>query len=79
MTEYPYILFNKSPELTAWAPAAAGPTLATSAPAAPSCGHRPKPCPRAVPLETVAQAIHVLDEQFPWLHGAVKQFSREPE
>ena len=45
MTEYPYILFNKSPEqLPNWAPAAAGPPPATSAPAAPSSRHRRKLC-----------------------------------
>jgi len=34
--------------------------------------------PRAVPRETAAEAIHVLDAQFPWLAGAEQPVSRKP-
>jgi hypothetical protein len=54
MTEYPFILFNKSPEQMRQlgARAAAGPTAATSAPAAPSWLHcqKPRRHPRNPPL-----------------------------
>ena len=75
MTEYPYILFNKSPEqlrrLGAWGGRTYGRNqrarralVATQAQALP---------PRAAQHETAAEAIRALDAQFPWLSGAEKQ------
>src|SRR5450755_3966078 len=75
MTEYPYILFNKSPEQMRILGARGGKAygrnrrarralLADTPPAVP---------PRAQPQETAARAIHSLDRQFPWLRGAEKQ------
>jgi hypothetical protein len=72
MTEYPYILFNKSPEQMRHLGARGGRAysrnqrarralVATSPEAVP---------PPGVPRPTAAGAIHVLDTQFPWLRGA---------
>jgi hypothetical protein len=37
----------------------------------------PQPVPpRATPAETAAEAIAILDAQFPWLRGAEKRVSR---
>ena len=77
MTNYPYILFNKSPEQLRRLGARGGraygynqrarrPQRPTSLPTA--------PIPVA-PRETTAEAIAVLDAQFPWLRGAEKRFS----
>src|SRR5229473_2245076 len=77
MTNYPYILFNKSPEQLRRLGARGGraygyhqrarrPRRPTSLPTA--------PIPVA-PRETTAQAIAVLDAQFPWLRGAEKRRS----
>ena len=81
MTQYPDVLFNKSPEqlrrLGAYGGRASGrnhrarrrlvsPPLATARP------------PAAL-RETAAEAIHTLDTQFPWLSGAEKQMSRKPK
>ena len=81
MTQYPDVLFNKSPEqlrrLGAYGGRASGrnhrarrrlvsPPLATARP------------PAAL-RETAAEAIHTLDTQFPWLSGAEKQIPRKPE
>jgi len=78
MTEYPYILFNKSPEQLRRQGACGGRTygrnqrarralLPTLPPVAP---------PRTLPRETAADAILALDAQFPWLHRAEKPVSR---
>jgi hypothetical protein len=76
MTEYPYILFNKSPEQMRILGARGGKAYGrnrrtrralladTPPPAVPT---------RAQPQETAARAIHSLDRQFPWLRGAEKQ------
>ena len=72
MTEYPYILFNKSPEQMRQLGACGGRAygrnqrarralLATLPEAAP---------PPALPRQTAAEAIHLLDTQFPWLREA---------
>jgi len=77
MTNYPYILFNKSPEQLRRLGARGGraygynqrarrPRRPTSLPTA--------PIPVA-PRETTAAAIAVLDAQFPWLRGAEKRRS----
>lgn len=74
MTSYPYILFNKSLEQARVLGARGGRAYGRN--------HRarralmatlPRPVPpRAVPRETAAEAIAVLDAQFPWLRGAEK-------
>jgi hypothetical protein len=75
MTNYPYILFNKSPEQLRLLGARGGraygrnqrnrraqmPTPPATVP------------PRAVPRETAAQASALLDAQFPWLRGAERR------
>ena len=72
MTEYPYILFNKSPEQMRQLGASGGRAygrnerarralLATLPEATP---------PPALPQQSTAAAIHLLDTQFPWLRGA---------
>ena len=44
MTEYPYILFNKSPEQMRHLGACGGRAYGRNPPAAPSSRHRRKPC-----------------------------------
>jgi hypothetical protein len=81
MTEYPYILFNKSPEQLRQLGACGGRAnarnqrarralLATLPEAVP---------PPALPQQTTAADIQVLDTQFPWLRGAERKRSRSPE
>jgi len=73
MTNYPYILFNQSPEQLRRIGARGGRTqarnrrlrrLAQAQPRQPIAG-APDPAP-----ETPAEAIAALDAQFPWLRGA---------
>jgi hypothetical protein len=83
MTNYPYILFNQSPEQLRRIGARGGRAYGrnqrarrradeqTAAPAVPS------PAP-SLEMETVAEAITILDPQFPWLCGAEKRLSRTP-
>src|SRR5580693_4333604 len=82
MTEFPYILFNKSPlqmrELGARGGKAYGRNqrarrallalMPPPSPTAPLC---------ATPGPTVAEAVAVLDAQFPWLRAAEKRAGRE--
>jgi hypothetical protein len=77
MTNYPHILFNKSPEQLRLLGARGGraygrnqrdrrarmPTPPASVPG------------RVAPSETAAQASSLLDAQFPWLRGAEKRLS----
>jgi hypothetical protein len=81
MTEYPYILFNKSPEQLRQLGACGGRAygrnqrarralVATQPEAVP---------PPALPPQTTAEDIHVLDTQFPWLRGAERKRSRNGE
>ena len=81
MTEYPYILFNKSPEQLRQLGACGGRAnarnqrarralIATLPEAVP---------PPALPQQTTAADIQVLDTQFPWLRGAERKRSRNPE
>jgi hypothetical protein len=77
MTNYPYILFNKSPEQLRRLGARGG--------RAHGCNQRARRAQMSKPLptapmrvarrETTAQAIAVLDAQFPWLRGAEKRRS----
>ena len=75
MTNYPYILFNKSPEQLRRQGAHGGRVqgcnrrarrAATPAPAQPLMIRQAQP-------ETPAQAIGLLDAKFPWLRGAEKR------
>jgi len=71
MTEYPYILFNKSPEqlrrLGACGGRAHARNLRARRAVLPPSATLP---PAALPPETTAEAVHLLDAQFPWLRGA---------
>jgi hypothetical protein len=77
MTNYPYILFNKSPEQLRRLGARGGRAYGRNQrvrraqmPTPSAAGALP-----AAPDETAAEAIAVLDAQFPWLRGAEKRFS----
>jgi hypothetical protein len=74
MTNYPHILFNKSPEQLRLLGARGGRAYGRN-----QRGRRaqmpPAPAPAArsvAPRETAAQASTLLDAQFPWLRGAEK-------
>ena len=77
MTNYPYILFNKSPEQLRRLGARGGRAY--------GCNQRARRARmpklpdavvlRAAPRESTAEAIAVLDAQFPWLRGAEKRRS----
>ena len=80
MTEYPYILFNKSSEQLRRLGACGGRAHARNlrarrAPVPPPPATLP---PAALPPETTAEVIHLLDAQFPWLRGAEQRLSRNP-
>jgi hypothetical protein len=80
MTNYPYILFNKSPEQLRLLGARGGRAYGRNqrdrrAQLPPP----PAPAPRQVaPRETATQASALLDAQFPWLRGAEKCLWHEP-
>jgi hypothetical protein len=72
MTNYPYILFNKSPEQLRRLGARGGRAYGRNQQdrrALMSTPHAAVPLP-AAPRETTAEAIAVLDAQFHWLRGA---------
>jgi hypothetical protein len=78
VTNYPYILFNKSPLQLRLLGARGGRAYGRNQRARRA---RMPPPPPAVPLpaapqETTAQAIAVLDAQFPWLHCAERRIKR---
>jgi hypothetical protein len=72
MTNYPYILFNQSPEDLRRIGARGGRAYGRNRRSRRTPGHRPlEPVERPVPpLETTAEAIAALDAQFSWLRGA---------
>jgi hypothetical protein len=77
MTNYPYILFNKSPEQLRRLGARGGRAYGRNQrvrraqmPTPPAAGAL-----LAATGETAAEAIAVLDAQFPWLRGAEKRHS----
>jgi hypothetical protein len=74
MTEYPYILFNKSPEQLRRLGARGGRAHARNQRArrVPMPIQPPAGPPLAVRQETAAQAIRILEVQFPWLREAAK-------
>jgi hypothetical protein len=76
MTEYPYILFNKSPEQLRHIGACGGRAYRRNRHARRALLPMPPQAPPPTPTETAAQAIHALDAQFPWLRGAEKPPAR---
>ena len=78
MTQYPYILFNKSPEQLRRLGARGGRAFGRNQRARRALAATPPIAlpPRAVRPETAAKAIHLLDTQFPWLRGVERQRSR---
>ena len=78
LTNYPYILFNKSPEQLRRLGASGGKANARNQRARRALVPtrlQPVP-PRLAPWETATEAINVLDAQFPWLRGAEKRVSQ---
>ncbi len=77
MTNYPYILFNKSPEQLRLLGARGGRAYGRNQRERRAGMHTPPATvpPRVAPRETAAQASSVLDAQFPWLRGAEKRLS----
>ncbi len=76
MTNYPYILFNKSPEQLRLLGARGGRAYGRNQRDRRAQMPSPPPAtvpPRAVPRETAAQASSLLDSQFPWLRGAERR------
>ena len=69
MTQYPYILFNKSPEQLRRLGARGGRAFGRNQRARRALAATPPIAlpPRAVRPETAAKAIHLLDTPFPWL------------
>ena len=79
MTEYPYILFNKTPEQMRYLGARGGKAYGRNQRARRALlPTPPQVVPvRANPQETAAKAIRSLNAQFPWLQGAEKQQHHE--
>jgi hypothetical protein len=78
MNSHSHILFNKTPEELRRLGAQGGRAYARNQGARRAllmALAQPVPAP-AVPVETAAKAIAVLDAQFPWLRGAEKRVSR---
>ena len=76
MTNYPYILFHQSPEQLRRIGARGGKAHARNRRARVRAQTQAQPHPRVVlhlPAQTAAQAIAMLDAQFPWLSGAEKR------
>jgi hypothetical protein len=82
MTNYPYVLFNKSPlqlrELGARGGRAYGRNQRARRALLPTPRVAIPPCvtPQEAPRETTAKAIAVLDAQFPWLRCAERSRRR---
>ena len=77
MTNYPYILFNKSPEQLRRLGARGGKAHGRNQRARRALRATPQPLPSsAAPEETAAEAMALLDAQFPWLRGAERSVSR---
>ena len=80
MNHYPYILFHKTPEQLRRLGARGGRAQARNRRARTAL---PAPRPqslaaRVAPAESTAEAIAVLDAQFPWLRGAEKSAGSRP-
>lgn len=74
VNSYSHILFNKTPELLRRLGARGGRAHARNQRARRALLVAPSP-PVPPPAETAAEAIAVLDAQFPWLRGAEKRLS----
>jgi hypothetical protein len=74
MTEFPYILFNKTPEQLRHLGARGGKAYGRNQRARRALAATPPQTvpSAAVPRKTAAEANHSLDTQFPWLRGAEK-------
>jgi|HubBroStandDraft_2_1064218.scaffolds.fasta_scaffold952814_1 hypothetical protein len=79
MAEYPHI--NKSPEQLREMGACGGRANPRNQRARRALVATPPEVvpPPALPQQTTAEAIHVLDAQFPWLRGAERKRSRNRE
>jgi hypothetical protein len=83
MTNYPYILFNQSPEQLRQIGARGGRAYGRSQRARRHAAEKTAatavlaPAP-SMERETVAEAIAALDAQFPWLRGVEKRRPRAP-
>ena len=76
MTNSPYLLFNQAPEQLRRIGARGGKAQARNRRARLRAQTQAQPHPQAVlppRAQTAAQAIAVLDAQFPWLYGAEKR------
>jgi hypothetical protein len=83
MTNYPYILFNKSPLQLRLIGARGGRTFGRNQRARRARIALMATAPQAVPLcaapgQTTADAIALLDAQFPWLRCAQKRQNSRP-
>jgi hypothetical protein len=78
MNSHSHILFNKTPQQLRCLGARGGRAHARNQRARRALlSALPQPVPsRATPAETAAEAIAVLDAQFPWLRGAEKRVSQ---
>ena len=78
MTNYPYILFNKSPLQLRLIGARGGRTFGHNLRARRALmPTTPATIPwRAPPAETTASAIALLDARFPWLRGVERRLNR---
>jgi hypothetical protein len=81
MTQYPDVLFNKSPDQLRRLGAYGGRAFGRNHRARMKLASRPSATvrPTAALRETAAEAIHRLDAQFPWLSGAETHLSGKPE
>ena len=82
MTNYPYILFNKSPLQLRYLGARGGRAYGRNQRARRALLARtpvtpPTVQPCAIPGPTAAEAVALLDKQFPWLRAAEKRAGRK--
>jgi hypothetical protein len=76
MTQYPYILFNQTPEQLRRIGSCGGKAQARNRRARRRTALAPPPPPRAraeAPVETTIAAMATLDAQFPWLRGVERR------
>jgi hypothetical protein len=83
MTNYPYILFNKSPLQLRLIGGRGGRAYGRNQRARRTLLARVPPPPATVPVcaarePTAAESVAMLDAQFPWLSAAEKRLSRNP-
>ena len=75
MTEYPYILFNQTPEQLRRIGSCGGKAQARNRRARRTALAPPPPprAPAGAPVETTTAAMATLDAQFPWLSGVERR------